>query len=408
MAQHPFLKSIRPVNLLSFGPDTKEIELKPLNILIGPNGSGKSNLIEILGLLKSLTEKKPWAHVTKTGGVKEWIWKDAKRPVSSNTPSKSTIDSVSTVFSDAEMEYEYQINLATYDWSTTFSIEKEEIQPRAIQPEILEPHKAISRENERVIYWPLEKTGSNSDGLNFQHAQVTDQTSILSLPLGIAGANALAHDLFQRIALYRDWTFGIGSIPRTLEQVGKETTYLEEDSNNLAHVLNFILTHQDPEPARKLREAFGKFSGDAKDVETRIQEGFVQLRVRESSGISIPAIRLSDGALRWLALLAILLNPVPPPVTCIDEPELGLHPDILPTLADLLVEASRRTQLIVTTHSSALVDAFSDDPESVCVCEKVDGSTVIRRLARERLEVWLKDYSLGHLWASGEIGGNRW
>jgi predicted ATPase len=215
-------------------------------------------------------------------------------------------------------------------------------------------------------------------------------------------------DNLARFAFYREWTFGAGSKSRSLERAGSETTFLDEDSGNLAHVLNFILTHQNQEPGEKLRKAFQAFSDDAKEIETRFQEGFVQLRVREASGISTPASRLSDGTLRWLALLAILLNPVPPPVTCIDEPELGLHPDILPTLADLLVEASTRTQLIVTTHSSALVDAFSDDPESVCVCEKVDGSTVIRRLARERLEVWLKDYSLGHLWASGEIGGNRW
>jgi predicted ATPase len=409
MAQQPFLKSIRPVNLLSFGPNTEEIELRrELNILIGPNGSGKSNLIEILGLLRNLTEKKPWGHITETGGVKEWVWKDTKQRVSSNTPSRSALDVVSTVYSDEEMEYAYQIRLATYDWSTTFSIENEGIQPHPISSKRLEPHEAISRENDRVVYWPLEERGSSSDGLNSQRAQVTDQISILSLPLGIVGANALAHDLFQRIALYRNWTFGFKSSPRTLEQAGKENTYLEEESGNLAHVLNFLLTHPTPEPGQKLLEAFKKFCGDVEDIQTRVQEGFVQLRVREISGISIPAIRLSDGTLRWLALLTILLNPTPAPVTCIDEPELGLHPDVIPTLADLLVDAAKRTQLIVTTHSSALIDAFSDDPEAVCICEKVEGSTVIRRLDKNRLKVWLKDYSLGHLWASGEIGGNRW
>jgi predicted ATPase len=103
-----------------------------------------------------------------------------------------------------------------------------------------------------------------------------------------------------------------------------------------------------------------------------------------------------------------LLDPTPPSVICIDEPELGLHPDAIHILADLLRDASTRTQLIVTTHSDALVDAFSDDPEAVCVCEKVEGSTVVRRLDKDRLKVWLKDYSLGHLWMSGEIGGNRW
>jgi predicted ATPase len=95
-------------------------------------------------------------------------------------------------------------------------------------------------------------------------------------------------------------------------------------------------------------------------------------------------------------------------VTCIDEPELGLHPDMIPTLADLLRDASTRTQLIITTHSDALLDAFTDTPDVVCVCEKVEGSTVIRRLDAERLKVWRDEYSLGKLWMSGEIGGNRW
>ena len=81
---------------------------------------------------------------------------------------------------------------------------------------------------------------------------------------------------------------------------------------------------------------------------------------------------------------------------------------MIPTLADLLRDASTRTQLVITTHSTGLVDAFSDTPEAVCVCEKVEGATRIRRLDREKLAVWMEDYSLGPLWASGEIGGNRW
>ena len=93
---------------------------------------------------------------------------------------------------------------------------------------------------------------------------------------------------------------------------------------------------------------------------------------------------------------------------CIEEPELGLHPDVIPGLARLLQEASTRTQLIVTTHSNILVDALSDSPEDVVVCEKEDGQSVLRRLDGENLHVWLERYSLGKLWSSGEIGGNRW
>lgn len=109
-----------------------------------------------------------------------------------------------------------------------------------------------------------------------------------------------------------------------------------------------------------------------------------------------------------MCLLAVLCHPTPPPLVCIEEPELGLHPDILPTLSDLLREASGRCQLVVTTHSDVLVDALTDTPDAVVVCEKHGGQTEMRRLDKADLAAWLERYSLGELWRKGELGGNRW
>jgi predicted ATPase len=158
----------------------------------------------------------------------------------------------------------------------------------------------------------------------------------------------------------------------------------------------------------RLIELMQKFYEPVKDIDVELVGTHIRVVIKESSGFSTPAIRLSDGTLRWLALIVILLNPSPAPVTCIEEPELGLHPDMIPTLADLLRDASARTQLVVTTHSQALVECFSDDPESVCVCEKEGSATRVRRLDPKQLSSWLENYSLGQLWAKGEIGGNRW
>ena len=123
---------------------------------------------------------------------------------------------------------------------------------------------------------------------------------------------------------------------------------------------------------------------------------------------TIPATRLSDGTLRYLCLLTILCHPSPPPLVCIEEPELGLHPDVLPTLADLMKNASTHCQLIVTTHSDILVDAMSDQPESVLVAKKKEQGTTLTRLNAEKLQPWLEKYRLGQLWTRGEIGGTRW
>ena len=87
---------------------------------------------------------------------------------------------------------------------------------------------------------------------------------------------------------------------------------------------------------------------------------------------------------------------------------MGLHPDLIPALASLLRDASTRMQLVVTTHSDALVDALSDTPEAVLVCEKHEGSTTMRRLNKADLSDWLEKYTLGQLWRRGELGGNRW
>ena len=77
-------------------------------------------------------------------------------------------------------------------------------------------------------------------------------------------------------------------------------------------------------------------------------------------------------------------------------------------LSKLLIEASARTQVIITTHSTQLIEEFTDTPEAVIVCEKENGASTFERLSAQGLAEWLKEYSLGQLWTSGQFGGNRW
>jgi predicted ATPase len=110
--------------------------------------------------------------------------------------------------------------------------------------------------------------------------------------------------------------------------------------------------------------------------------------------------------LHYLFLMALLLDPTPPPLLCIEEPEIGLHPAILPLIADMLIEASQRTQLIVTTHSDALISTLP--PESVIICERDDEGSHLHRLEAEPLKDWLENYTIGDLWRMGHIGGKPW
>ena len=212
-------------------------------------------------------------------------------------------------------------------------------------------------------------------------------------------------ETYEKFRIYREWAFGRNTIFRDPQRADMRNDRLEEDFSNLGLFLSRL--RKTPKVKKAILDGLKDLYDGITDFETFVEGGSVQVFLSEGD-FSIPATRLSDGTLRYLCLLAILCDPTPPPLICIEEPELGLHPDILPKLADLLVAASERTQLIVTTHSDILVDALTERPEAVVVCEKHDGQTEMRRLDKKDLAAWLDEYRLGQLWLKGKLGGTRW
>ena len=198
---------------------------------------------------------------------------------------------------------------------------------------------------------------------------------------------------------------GRNTIFREPQKADLRTDRLDEDFSNLGLFLNKL--RRKPKAKQALLSRLRDLYEGLTDFDVSIEGGTVQVFFTEGD-FTIPAPRLSDGSLRYLCLLAILCDPYPPPLIGIEEPELGLHPDLLPKVADLLVEASKRSQLIVTTHSDIIVDALSEQPESIVVCEKHEGRTSMRRLNSKELAPWLEKYRLGQLWTSGQLGGTRW
>jgi predicted ATPase len=127
-------------------------------------------------------------------------------------------------------------------------------------------------------------------------------------------------------------------------------------------------------------------------------------RLSERQG-DVSADLLSDGTMKLLCLIAILKNPDPPPLICIDEPELGLHPDWIKLVAELLQDAAMRTQVLVVTHSPHIVAKL--EPEQLIVVEKENGQSTMNQFSREdqdSLANWLKDFNLADLWQAGHSG----
>lgn len=385
------IHSLKLTNFLSFGSDSEPIELGPLNVLIGPNGSGKSNLIEAIGLMQ-------WAPLELStpiqlgGGVRDWLWKGSEA-----VPTAS----VEAVVEHPEGRMPLRYRLAFTERAQRFELTDERIESSGEAAGNSRPTLYFGYEGGRPV---LAAQGKRRE---LERRDLHPEESILSQRKDPEQYPELTYlgEAFVGIRIYRDWSFEQHKPPRLPQKADVRNDYLLPNVNNLGLVLNRL--RKEPKIKRRMLEELRNLYEGIEDFDVSVEGGTVQLFLQEGR-FTVPAPRLSDGTLRYLCLLTILCHPSPPPLVCIEEPELGQHPDVLSSLARLLREASERTQLIVTTHSDILVDALTDTPEVVVVCEKHEGATSMRRLDREELSVWLEKYSLGQLWTRGDLGGTRW
>jgi len=404
-----FIRTLRLQNFLSYGSEGEEIELQPLNVLIGANASGKSNLIEAIGLLRA-TPKDLTVPIREGGGISEWLWKGNKE--------------IPTARIEATLEYPKGAILLRYRISFTMVGQRLELVDEIIQND--QPNNTAEPD---ASFFYQHQSGSapvllvrtdvpRQIGGQIGRALTITQRSLrnFSLDQSILSQRrdpdqypelTYLSDQLSQIYLYREWNIGRFAELRRPQKTDLPENFLLEDTSNLGLVLN-DLQHRSA-TKNLIIENLKKFYHAVDDITTKVYGGTVQIFIHEK-GLSqpIPATRLSDGTLRYLCLLTVLCHPTPPPLICIEEPELGLHPDILPTIAELLIEASKRTQLIVTTHSDSLVSALTEVPAAVIVCERDEMGSHLHRLEPEPLKQWLQKYSLGELWTMGEIGGTRW
>jgi predicted ATPase len=406
MPQQHLLRSLRLKNFLSFGEEGVEVELGALNVLIGPNASGKSNLIEALSLLR-WSPRDLTVPIHEGGGIGDWLWKGSK--------SQNNVALIEAVVNHPQgiMPLRYCLSFGAVN------------QRLNVADEVVENWEPTSA-NEMDVYFfyryqggrPVINARIKPDAQAGTHKgrkrrlispeDISPIQSVLSQrrdPDQYPEITYLGNE-FGRMHLYRDWNLGRNSPPRMPQKADLPGDMLQEDANNLGLVLNNLLNL--PATKKELIQRFRRFYPSVEEITTKVHGGTVQVFLHETGMHQpIPATRLSDGTLRYLCLLTILCHPTPPPVVCIEEPELGLHPDVIPIVAELMIEASERTQLFVTTHSDDLVTALTDTPEAVLVCERDAGGTKIKRLNSEQLTTWLKDYTLGELWRMGEIGGTK-
>jgi predicted ATPase len=312
------LESIMMRNFLSYGPDSTVIPLRSLNVIIGPNGSGKSNLLEAISLMQSAPGQLN-APIREGGGVRDWLWKGQD-----NLPVASLEIVVKSGRNSGQvLPLRYRFDFT--ESGKRFEIVDERIENSEAFQGHSEPYFYYRYENNHPVLNIKTEGGQSSRQRNLRREDVDPEKSILAQrrdPDIYPEITRLAEKL-SSIKVYRDWSLGRYTPPRMPQPADLPNQWLEENARNLGLVLNRL--KRNAETKSKLLGMFKAIYAEAEDFDVMIEGGTVQIFVQEGR-FNVPATRLSDGTLRYLCLLAILYDPTPPPLICIDEPELGLHP----------------------------------------------------------------------------------
>ncbi|MGH8497550.1 MAG: AAA family ATPase [Methylococcales bacterium] len=367
-----------------------------MNVVIGPNGTGKSNLIRFLELISVSAQGRLGRYIQSWGGMEPIVWDG------SATAIQFALD---TTPEDGALGPEhYELQLVRLGAGSSYKIDKESLINAHKQREGREqrPFKFLERTAKSAVFFD-ETQRSFKTTEEF----VSDEESLLSIASGPFVQNH-AIPPFQRqlasIAVYHDLHVNKDAAIRQ-PIVTRMEKRVDPDGQNLISVLHTLYTG-DRDFKNNIHAAMRAAFGDDFDelVFPPAADQRIQLRVRwKSLRREQSAADLSDGTLRFLFLLTVLASPSAAPIMAIDEPETGLHPSMLPLVAEYAADAATRSQVILTTHSAQLLDAFGKNVPTTTVAKWEGGETTLQTLRDEDLQYWLKEYSLGSLFKSGEL-----
>jgi predicted ATPase len=352
--------------------DLENFELTNLNVLIGGNGAGKSNFIDFFRLLRAMMElslpgiekSSLTSFIEDGGGSDDFLYNGPKI----------------TNHIDAELHFGdngYKFTL-TPSTEETFIINGE----------------ARLYKYGSSGWWNL---GSG----HVKPVLLTDKKS-----KGAAGGKSISSYIYDSIESWKIYHFHDSSknSPMRRSESVYDHAYLRFDGSNIAPFLLYLKeNHSDSyshiiDSIRLVTPFFDDFI-----LQPNKSEKVRLLWNQKGSDYPLKPNHLSDGTIRFICLATALLQPQLPSTIILDEPELGLHPFAIEILAELIKATSKKTQVIVSTQSPALVDCF--DVENIIVVNRKNGFSHFERLSKADFTSWIEDYSLGELWRKNIILG---
>ncbi len=346
-----------------------ELELRPINVLIGANGVGKSNFISFFKLLNVIYQQR-LGNYSLTEGADNLLYFGKK-----NTSQLK-----------AYIEFD-ETNACEF---------------------ILQPS------NDDRLFIREERVGFNKskgDYPEYFGYEWKWYQSVIDSPESIAvtkngGIYFFVNNYLDSFKIYHFHDTSLNAPLRSTCQLD-DNSYLKENGSNLPAFL-YYMQEREPKSFKKIERTVKSIAPffERFDLKPdRLNPSRIKLEWTE---IQHPdnyfnASHLSDGTIRFIALATLLLQPNLPKTIIIDEPELGLHPFAINKLAGLVKKASATSQIIISTQSVNLVDNF--DADDIITVDRESSQSVFNRQNSDNLKDWIKEYTMGDLWAKSIIGG---
>jgi predicted ATPase len=350
---------------------TLDLQVQSLNVLIGANGAGKSNLVSFFKMINEMMGGRLQQCIAASGRSQSILHFGPKI-----TPQM-----------EAQLEFNVENGSDTY-YMRLFHAAGDTL--------VFAEETLVFQQ----LGWPNPQ--HHSLGAGHLESRISEEANE-----GVSIAKVLRHLLNQ----CRVYHFHDTSATARVRQAGYkgDNRWLMPDAGNLAAMLYRLKNEEDRTAYQRIVETIRLIVPFFEDFELEPappnrQDILLNWRHRRTDQIFGPH-QLSDGTLRAISLISLLLQPEDelPDLIIVDEPELGLHPYALTVIASLFKRAAQHTQLLISTQSSSFLDSF--DAGEIVVVEREGQESRFTRPTPSALEAWLDEYSLGEVWEKNVIGG---
>lgn len=408
------IKEIKLENFFSFKDTTINFQTNN-SLLLGINGAGKSNLFRALEFLKAAYSGNAERQIIDIWGGLEEVqfaaYLDKKLGVNKRPRLVFTIENLLNInlpnVPVEECKYiNFQIEFNYYDINTQRIRFDEEI------------YLSNSLNDEKKLYiiqylaegyaFYFSHTTDNKTQELIHHSNLSSselRSTQIKDPVKYAHLEELRNTI-KSIFIYHGFDTSQQSKIRSgyLPTVEKR---LLSDGSNLVQIINTI-KNKNKEDYKSIIDKVKEINPHFEALDHDIITNKIELTLQENGlNRSIHVSKISDGTLKYLCLLSIIYNENRGKVVCIEEPETGLHPDMISGICDAIQEKSNETQFIITTHSDIVVNRFK--LEDIIVLEKdEDNASVASTFTEEQFKDWYEEFFPGQMWLKGDIGGTRW